>query len=150
MPCKINLSLSKFFNCVMISQKYIRQIVLSCILFFFGNSIILAQSRIVSQDSIANRLVEKLKKLNAAHQSMPGYRLQLYFGNDRAHANDLKTEFLNLYPKTSAYVLYRQPNFKLRVGDFKSRLEALKFLKEIQTFYNTAFIVQDEVKLPEE
>ena len=116
------------------------QKILLFILFLFISSVLSAQNKIVSQDSLANRLVEKHKKLNAAHQSMPGYRIQLYFGNDRTHANDLKTEFLNEHPKTSAYVLYRQPNFKLRVGDFKSRLEALKFLKEIQIIYNTAFV----------
>ena len=120
------------------------------VLFFLFSNILSAQTIIASQDSLANRLVEKHKKLNAAHQSMPGYRIQLYFGNDRSHANDLKAQFLNSNPKVSAYVLYRQPNFKLRVGDFKSRLEALKFLKEIQPDYNSAFIVQDEVKLPEE
>ena len=119
-------------------------------LLLFISTILSAQNKIVSQDSLANRLVEKHKKLNAAHQSMPGYRIQLYFGNDRTHANDLKTEFINEYPKTSAYVIYRQPNFKLRVGDFKSRLEALKFLKEIQTIYTAAFIVQDDVKIPDE
>ncbi len=118
------------------------------LLFLMNSS--LAQTSIISQDSIANRLVEKQRKLNAVRQSMPGYRVQIYFGSDRNHATEMKTEFLHLYPKIGAYVLYHQPNFKLRVGDFKSRLEALKFLKEIQADYNTAFIVQDDIKLPEE
>ena len=37
----------------------------------------------------------------------------------------------------------------IRVGDFKTRLEAMKFLKEIQSLYSAAFIVKDDVKLPE-
>lgn len=109
-----------------------------------------AQTPSIPQDSLAKLLVEKHKKLNSAHQSMPGYRLQLYFGSDRNHATEMKTEFQHLYPKVNAYVIYQQPNFKLRVGDFKSRLEAVKFLKEIQPDYTTAFMVQDDVKLPEE
>ena len=116
----------------------------------FMSHFLLAQTLLLSQDSLATRLVEKHKKLNSAHQSMPGYRLQLYFGSDRNHATEMKTEFQHLYPKINAYVVYQQPNFKLRVGDFKSRLEVVKFLKEIQTVYTTAFIVQDDVKLPEE
>lgn len=123
---------------------------LSLLPFLFLFNISLAQTAVAPQDSLANRLVEKHKKLNAAHPGMPGYRIQLYFGNDRNHATEMKTEFQHEYPKTGAYVLYRQPNFKLRVGDFKTRLEAVKFLKEIQPDYNTAFIVQDDVKLPEE
>ena len=118
--------------------------------FLFITNTMFGQTIIASQDSLAGRLVEKHKKLNAAHQSMPGYRVQVYFGSDRNHATELKTEFQHLYPKANAYILYQQPNFKLRVGDFKSRLEALKFLKEIQDNYTTAFVVQDDVKLPEE
>jgi hypothetical protein len=47
-----------------------------------------------------------------------------------------------------AYIIYQQPNFKIRVGDFRTRLEAMKFLKELQLKYATAFIVRDDVKLP--
>jgi len=126
-----------------------QKLILFVLLFFICNRTS-AQNTVVSQDSLANRLVEKHKKQNAAHPSMPGYRIQLYFGNDRSKATDLKTEFANAYPKAGAYVVYRQPNFKLRVGDFKTRLEALKFLNEIQSDYSTAFIVQDDVRLPEE
>lgn len=109
-----------------------------------------AQHAFANQDSLAKLLVEKHRKQNALHESMPGYRIQLYFGNDRNHALEMKTEFQHLYPKTGAYVVYHQPNFKLRVGDYKTRLEALKFLKELQPLYNTAFIVTDDVKLPDD
>ncbi len=122
-------------------------------LFFFFllfTNTLLTQSQVKAQDSLANELVAKHKKLNAAHQSMLGYRIQLYFGSDRNRAIEMKTEFNQIYPKTNAYILYHQPNFKLRVGDFKQRLEAMKFFKEIQPEYNSAFIVQDEVRLPEE
>ena len=80
---------------------------------------------------------------------MPGYRIQIYFGQNRTKANEVKTDFLQLFPKTGAYLVYQQPNFKIRVGDFRSRLEASKFLKDIQSLYAAAFIVKDEVKLPE-
>ncbi len=64
-------------------------------------------------------------------------------------ANEIKTDFLQLFPKTGAYLVYQQPNFKIRVGDFKTRLEAMKFFKEVQPLYGTAFLVRDDVKLPE-
>ncbi|MDQ3050305.1 MAG: SPOR domain-containing protein [Bacteroidota bacterium] len=80
---------------------------------------------------------------------MSGYRIQIYFGSDRTKANEVKTDFLQLFPNKGAYLIYQQPNFKIRVGDHKTRLEAMKFLKEIQSLYSAAFIVKDEVKLPE-
>lgn len=120
------------------------------VLFVLISNTLSGQNKIVSQDSLANTLVEKHKRLNAAHSFMPGYRVQLYFGNDRNQATEMKSDFLLNYPKIGAYVLYHQPNFKLRVGDFKFRLEAVRFLQDVKADYNAAFIVQDDVKLPEE
>jgi hypothetical protein len=37
----------------------------------------------------------------------------------------------------------------VRVGDFKTRLEATGFLSKMQSQFEQAFIVPDEVKLPE-
>ena len=79
---------------------------------------------------------------------MPGFRVQLYFGRERVRANQLKADFLQEYADVGAYVIYHQPNFKLRVGDFKTRLEAKKFLQEVQTRFAVAFIVSDDVMLP--
>lgn len=61
----------------------------------------------------------------------------------------MRSDFLQEYPEMGAYVIYQQPNFKVRVGDFKTRIEAAKFLTEMQTRFAMAFIVPDEVKLPE-
>lgn len=80
---------------------------------------------------------------------MPGYRIQIYFGDQRQQAMDLKSTFQNTYPGTSAYVLYQQPHFKVRVGDFKTRLEATGFLSRMKGEFSQAFIVPDEVKLPD-
>lgn len=81
--------------------------------------------------------------------SMPGYRVQIYFGNDRTKAQELRSEFLQLFPSVPAYLVYHQPNFKVRVGDFRTRLEAIGFLNKISGSYQSAFIVPDDVKLPD-
>ena len=107
------------------------------------------QYSLKSQDSLIHQLVNRHIAINQAKRSMPGYRVQIYFGQNRTKATEVKTDFLQLFPKTGAYLVYQQPNFKIRVGDFKDRLEALKFLKEIQSLYAAAFIVKDEVKLSE-
>jgi hypothetical protein len=101
-----------------------------------------------AQDTLVNRLVERQKQINSYKMTMPGYRIQIYFGGERARANTLRNDFLQEYPDIGAYVIYQQPNFKLRVGDFKTRMEAANFLTEMQTRFAMAFIVNDEVKLP--
>ena len=79
---------------------------------------------------------------------MHGYRIQIYFGGTRQKASDNKLEFSSKYPDIPAYITYQQPNFKVRVGDYRNRYEAQKFLKEIEGLFPTSFIVPDEVKLP--
>lgn len=97
----------------------------------------------------AEILVEKHKRINVLKRTMPGYRIQLYFGDQRQQALDMKVAFQTAYPGTAAYVVYQQPHFKVRVGDFKTRLEATGFLTKMQGGFEQAFIVPDEVKLPE-
>lgn len=101
-----------------------------------------------AHDSLVKLLMNRHIAINQAKNTMPGYRVQIYFGSQRTEANDVKENFTELYPDMSSYLIYHQPNFKIRVGDFKTRLEAMKFLKEIQARYATSFLVEDDVMLP--
>ena len=105
-------------------------------------------SIVITSDSRLDDLVKKQKELNQQKQTIPGYRIQIYFGSNRPKANELKQDFLNRHPEAAAYLTYQQPNFKVRVGDFRTRLEAQKFLKNIEGQYATSFVVQDEIRIP--
>lgn len=95
------------------------------------------------------RLQQLVKKHSEVRQKVKrrGYRIQIYFGADKAKAKEVKTRFLGRYPeKVRAYEVYEVPNFKIRVGDFRTRLEAYRFLKEIKAEFPTAFIVESEIE----
>ena len=131
-------------------MKLISGLFLFTLIFLFGTGSAGAQNySLKTQDSLIHILVNRHTAINQARRTMPGYRIQIYFGTDRTKANEIKTDFLHLFPNAGSYLIYQQPNFKIRVGDYKSRLEAMKFLKEIQTLYSAAFIVKDDVKLPD-
>lgn len=129
-------------------MKIINPLYLFFFLLFFCPGKSSGQYSMKTQDSLIKVLVNRHVAISQVHHSMPGYRVQIFFGPQRLKANEIKTEFLQNFPNTGAYLVYQQPNFKIRVGDFKTRLEAMKFLKEIQPLYSTAFLVKDEVKLP--
>lgn len=104
-----------------------------------------------------NNLVQnnKIEKLNENHRincekkgTISGFRVQIHFGSDREKAKDEKSKFLKSYSDVPAYENYQQPNFKVRVGDFRTRLEAQKFLKEIKNEFSSAFVVTDEINYP--
>ena len=101
---------------------------------------------------IADRRIDSIiqihKKINEDKQTMSGYRVQLFFGAERKKANDIKSDFLEKHPDINAYLIYQQPNYKVRVGDFRTRLEAFNLFKKISADFSSAFIVKDEIKLP--
>jgi len=119
-------------------------------LFFAANTFcfcdLFAQS---NDDSLVNLLVKRHIAINSSKMSMPGYRVQVYYGGQRAKATEIRTEILRKFPQAAAYIIYQQPNFKLRLGDFKTRIEAMKLLDEVRHEYPQAFVVKDDVKLPE-
>ena len=103
---------------------------------------------IITRDERLDQLIAKQKDQNTLKQSMPGYRVQIYFGGIRPKATEVKIDFSNKHPEVPSYLSYSAPNFKVRVGDFRTRLEAQKFLKSIEGQYTTAFVIPDDIKLP--
>ena len=102
----------------------------------------------VTKDPRYDQLVAKQKRQNLMTQSMAGYRIQIYFGGVRQKASEVKLEFNSKFPGVPAYLTYQQPNFKVRIGNYRSRFEAQKFLKEIDGMFPSGFIVPEDVKLP--
>jgi hypothetical protein len=105
-------------------------------------------SFVLVRDARFDDVVARQKKENLLHQTIPGYRVQIYFGVNRPKASEVKLDFAGRFPDVSAYLTYQQPNYKVRVGDFRNRYEALRFLKSIEGLYPTVFVVPDEVRLP--
>ena len=109
---------------------------------------VLCQTYPVSkQDSLINVLIKRHIAIGQAKGTIPGYRIQIYFGTNRNDAIAFKENFERSYKGVKAHLSYQQPNFKIRVGDFRSRLEALKFLSDLDPSYNSAFLVNDEIPL---
>ncbi|MBR3557990.1 MAG: SPOR domain-containing protein [Bacteroidales bacterium] len=78
-----------------------------------------------------------------------GYRIQVaaYSGvNSKSQAEAARNSFTNLFPYTKAYLSYNEPYFKVRVGDYCTRLQAYKELEIIKLTYPSAYIVPDKVK----
>jgi hypothetical protein len=103
---------------------------------------------ILTRDDRLDRLITKQKDYNTLKQTMPGYRIQIYFGGVRPKASEVKLDFSGKHSDVPSYISYTAPNFKVRVGDFRTRLEAVKFMKSIEGQYPTIFIVPDEIALP--
>ena len=57
----------------------------------------------ITRDSRLDELIERQKQVNLEKQSMPGYRVQIYFGGNRPKASEVKLDFNSrCYPLSSA------------------------------------------------
>jgi len=74
--------------------------------------------------------------------------VQLYFDSDRGNINDARSRFISRFPKIDTYVEFKTPNFFLKVGDFRTRLEAEKVKAAIETEFPASFIIKEDVFLP--
>lgn len=99
------------------------------------------------QDKRVQDLVNRHVELNSK-APIKGYRVKIHFGTDKNKAREIKGLFIAKFPDVPAYEKYDQPNFNIRVGDFRTKLEAYNFLKTIQVDFPSAFLVLDEIEPP--
>lgn len=78
-----------------------------------------------------------------------GFRVQIAFSQNKAEAHQQKMRFQTIYSEYAAYTNYLAPNFRIRVGNFKSRLEAEKLQSEILAEFPSAIVVNDLIELPQ-
>lgn len=100
----------------------------------------------VKQDPRVGEMLQKYR--DSRNGKIKGFRVQIHFGAEKSKAKEIKSKFLTKFPEMRAYDTFETPYFKIRAGDFRTKLEAYKFMKEIQEDFPGAFIVADEIELP--
>ena len=101
--------------------------------------------RQITHDKALDSLIQKRLAYYKDHPTQ-GYSV-LFFsasGNHSGAAAEQANElFQFLYPETPTYLSYDAPYYKLKAGNFRTRLEASAFLARIQNDYPNAFVVRD-------
>ena len=98
-------------------------------------------------DTKVNQMVEKHVELNSRVKTIPGFRVQIasFSGtNSKQSAFSLRDRFMQDYPEVQAYIVFDEPNFKVKVGDFRTRLEAYAFLQQIKDVYK-GYLIKDNI-----
>jgi hypothetical protein len=78
-----------------------------------------------------------------------GYRVLIFFDMSKTTAEQQKALFITMYPEHKAYVDYMAPNYRVRVGNFRTELEAEKLKQEILTTFPTSIVIADKIQLPD-
>lgn len=112
-------------------------------LFFSTLSGLYAQQGTVTIDQAA--AIEQLLEFKKDLATVNFYTIQIFSGSSgtaRSEALSIKSEAATLFPDWSNYIEYEQPNYKIRVGNFRTRLEADKALVTVKKSFANAFILQ--------
>lgn len=81
-----------------------------------------------------------------------GFRIQIAAitgTNSRTTAENERFAFQSRFPEIPAYISYMEPYFRIRVGNFNTRLEAYYIIKEIESEYPNAYIVPEKITYSE-
>jgi len=96
---------------------------------------------------IARRLELNREGVSGKNVTLQGFRVQIFSGLDRQIAYSEQVKFKTQNPSINTYISYTQPNYKLRVGDFRTRLEAEKLMNELKKYYTSMFIFSEMIIL---
>ena len=80
-----------------------------------------------------------------------GYRVRLFFDNKqsaRMESEELEKAFQQQFPLIPTYRSYTNPFFKVVVGDFRTKSDAIKALQKILPFYPQAIVVKESIYFP--
>ena len=98
----------------------------------------------IHSDERINQLVEIEKRID----QIQGYRLQICFDSDKGVADRARGKFLKLYPLTDTYMVFENPHFNLKVGDYRTKEEAEKIKRQIFGEFVISIIHEELVNLP--
>ncbi|WGH74096.1 SPOR domain-containing protein [Tenacibaculum tangerinum] len=96
-----------------------------------------AQSKHTDNENIIS-LIEKKRTYNKNNGT--GYRIQLYNGLER-RAKSIRNRFQIEYPDIYTKLSYKAPEWKVQVGNYKTRLHADRALNKIREKFDGAIVV---------
>jgi hypothetical protein len=92
-------------------------------------------------------VLETMANNNRSIRYAPGYRIQVYVGNERQQAEATKLLIYQNFPELNPYLVYKQPTYRLKVGDFMRRMDAERYYSQIRQWIASAVLQPDKVEI---
>jgi hypothetical protein len=123
------------------------------ILCLIYNGSVYAQDSLIYRDARVDSLIKKQIQINEittrdSRRNVPGFRIEVASSNNRNEVFTIKTKIYQLYPELKPYLIYQPPNYKLKVGNFKTPEEADPYLQKLnQNFPSGVYLVPDIIEV---
>jgi hypothetical protein len=105
----------------------------------------------IIQDKRIDSLLFKYLNTNKRKQTVPGFRIRIFEANNQEHgrqrATDEMAKFLNKFSGLGeeVYRVYESPEWKVYIGDLRTRSDAFKIKKQIESVFTNNRIVESEI-----
>lgn len=109
-----------------------------------------AEVHVFQDEKIETLFLKNIRKKNSSSQ-IPGYRIRIYSNlgqSAREGSLDAESKFNEEYPDIPVYRMYEAPYFKVYVGDFRTKIEAHRFLKKVRKLFSDAFDIPCDIYFP--
>lgn len=105
-----------------------------------------ADVKVNQSDEVRSTMRDRIA--SSSFRKLQGYRVRIYFSNAQ-NAREASLAAVQLFkehhPGHNVYRSFISPNFKVTVGDFRSRSEALVLLNAVKSDFPAAFIVREDI-----
>ncbi len=76
-----------------------------------------------------------------------GYRIQIYVGNVRAEADEAKVYVYQTFPELLPYMSFAVPTYRVKIGDFMTKIDAERYLQQVRPQFPTAVILAEKIDI---
>lgn len=104
----------------------------------------------VNQSAPVKQALQNYVNANA-EKSITGYRIRVFYNNEpsaRTRSESIEATLKEQYPGIGVYRTFESPNYKVTVGDFRSKDEALGIYNALKGTYPTAYIIKETINYP--
>ena len=95
----------------------------------------------ISVDPKIDQLLKEKRKLNTGLFLNEGYKIQIFYGNSEESKKKLQ-EFKKEFKDLDGTIIFNSPNYKVWIGNFKTRIEVERAMVDIKKKYPTALIIK--------
>ena len=99
------------------------------------------QNVTVNQDPKFEQLLNEKRKINSSLTVSDSYKIQVFTGSSE-NAKKILNEFRQEFNNIDATIVFNTPNYKVWVGNFRTRIEAEKTLVNINDRYKNVLLIK--------
>jgi PBP1b-binding outer membrane lipoprotein LpoB len=92
-------------------------------------------------------VLDSIDRYNQVRKFVDGYTIQIYSGQNREQAMEVKKKMTAELPEYTANLEYQQPKFRVVIGKYFTKLEAHTDLVKLRKSFSAAILVPEKIQV---